>query len=157
MEISIILDNNLVRNYNFSKSENKQVVTLGGFIRSFEYNREDSRKINKWLNKVEKNDKRLYRTLVFLIALLNHPVVAYADMGEAFNRMDKLGVLVLSLLKKVGFWLCLISCILEILKSFLNSDCKDVWKIFFKYISIYSVIHFLPYAFKLISSVFEGL
>lgn len=63
----------------------------------------------------------------------------------------------LGVLKKVGFWICLLSCFIEILKSFLNSDVKDVWKIFFKYISVFLILYSLPYAFNLIVGVFEDL
>lgn len=162
MEISLILDNNLVRNYDFSLKGCKELMTLDGFVRSLdnhEFDRREMRKVDKWLKKIEKNNSPLYKTIVFTVALLNYSVKAFADSNvqDTMSKIDKLGYTALTMLKKIGFWLCVICCFVEILKSFLNSDARDVWKIFFKYITIYLVLHFLPYAFQLISGIFEGL
>lgn len=162
MEISLVWDNKLVRNYDFSRKSCNDVMTLDGFIRSFEdreFDRKELRKVDKWLKKIEKKNKPLYKTMVFTVALLNYSVVAFADpnVQTTMSKIDKLGYTALSMLKKIGFWLCVICCFVEILRSFLNSDARDVWKIFFKYITIYLVLHFLPYAFQLISGIFEGL
>lgn len=162
MEISLILDNKLVKNYDFSFRGHKELMTLDGFVRSFEnreFDRKELRKLDKWLKNVEKKNKPLYRTMVFTVALLNYSVVAFADANvqATMSKIDKLGYMALNMLKKIGFWLCVICCFVEILRSFLNSDARDVWKIFFKYITIYLVLHFLPYAFQLISGIFEGL
>ncbi|MGV3076425.1 hypothetical protein ACEE21_15205 [Clostridium baratii] len=166
MEISLILDNRTVREYDLSyngfKNSFRELMTLDGFVRSFEkgeFDRKELRKVNNWIRNVEINNKPLYRTLVFTVALINYSVVAFAEpnVQATFSKIDKLGYAGLSILKKIGFWLCLICCFVEILKSFINSDARDVWKIFFKYITIYLVLHFLPYAFQLISSAFEGM
>lgn len=164
MEISLILNNEMVRDYSFGfngRNSKKQVMTLDGFFRSLEekeLSRTECRNLDRWIRGIEKNNKRLYRILVFTVAFLGYSVKAYAkDIATATGKIDKLGFLTLGVLKKVGFWLCIFCCFVEILKSFLNSDARDVWKIFFKYITIYLVLHSLPHAFQLISNVFDGL
>lgn len=157
MEISIILDNTLVKNYDFTRGV-RNLGTLDNFICSdgtISINRKELRSLDKWAGKVKVNNPRLYTTLVCCIGLLNFSSNAFADITDAYARLDRGGYLALGILKKIGFWLCIICCFVEILKSFLNNDARDVWKIFFKYISVFLVLYSLPVVFRFIAELFE--
>lgn len=163
MEVSLILDNKLVRSFDFTRSGRKNIKTLDYWkneIVNFNTNftdRNELRAINKWVGNIKVRNKKLYKSLVFCIACINISTVVLADTGEVFIKIEKVGELILSVLKKVGFWFCLICCFVEILKSFVNSSNKDVWKVFFKYISIYLILNALPFIFKLIAEIFDGM
>lgn len=162
MEISLILDNKLIGNYDFSKREKKELITLDGFIngvRDFDVTKMDKKEfktLDNWLGTVRRKNGRLYKVLVFSLAVLNYSTVAFADINDAYARLDKGGYMALGVLKRIGFWLCIICCFVEILRSFLNNDAKDVWKIFFKYISIFLVLYSLPVVFDFIVKLFEA-
>ena len=163
MEVSLILDNRLVKNYEFTKRNKRELKTLDDYINIIkngntnELSKTEIKALDKCLGTIQLKNKRLYKALIFLVAFLNCSYVVFADVGDACSRLDRLGLMLLTILKKVGFWICLISCFIEILKSFLNSEVKDIWKIFFKYISVFLVLYSLPYAFNLIVGVFEDL
>ena len=162
MEVCLILDNRLVKNYEFTKKE-KKLRTLDDFIYDIQnrttnnISKKEVKALDRWIGSIKLKNKKLYRALIFLIAFFNYSFVVFADVGDTYNKLDRVGNIMLGVLKKVGFWVCLLSCFIEILKSFLNSDVKDVWKIFFKYISVFLILYSLPYAFNLIVGVFEDL
>ena len=134
MEISIILDNKVVRNYDFSRRE-----------------RQD---LNSWIGEVEKKDTRLYKILVFTVAGLNYASKVLADTTEAMGKVKVAGSTILGLIQGIGYYLCLLSCIIEILKSIMNGSSKDVAKIMMKYLLIFASLYLMPFLFDLVREIF---
>ena len=134
MEISIILDNKVVRNYDFSRREKQD--------------------LNNWIGEIEKKDTRLYKMLVFTVAGLNYASKVLADTTEAMAKVDKAGFTLLGLIQTIGYWLCLIMCVVEILKSIMNGSSKSVGGIMIKYLLIFTSLFLMPFLFDLIKEIF---
>lgn len=139
MEIGITLNNELVKNFDFSKKEKSEIKSL-----------------DQWIGQVKRSDKRLYKILVFTVASMSYSATVLADTGEALNNIDKIGYIFLSIFQKVGYWGCLLGCFVEILKSLMNTGTKDIWKIFMKYMVIFAILYLLPWAFDLIKETFSS-
>ena len=139
MEIGITLNNELVKNFDFSKKEKNEIKSL-----------------DQWIGQVKRSDKRLYKILVFTVASMSYSATVLADTGEALNNIDKIGYIFLSIFQKVGYWGCLLGCFVEILKSLMNTGTKDIWKIFMKYMVIFAILYLLPWAFDLIKETFSS-
>ena len=139
MEIGITLNNELVKNFDFSKKEKSEIKSL-----------------DQWIGQVKRSDKGLYKILVFTVASMSYSATVLADTGEALNNIDKIGYIFLSIFQKVGYWGCLLGCFVEILKSLMNTGTKDIWKIFMKYMVIFAILYLLPWAFDLIKETFSS-
>ena len=135
MEVSIILDNKLVKNYDFSIRERQS--------------------LDSWIGKIEKKDTRLYKVLVFTVAGLNYASTVLADTTAAIGKIDSAGIMFLGLAQSIGYYLCLIGCIVEILKSVMNGTSKDAGKIMMKYILYFAALYLMPFAFDMIKNVFQ--
>lgn len=74
---------------------------------------------------------------------------------EAMAKVDNGGWVIMFVFRKISFWVCLILCIMEILKCVTQGDIKSVGKIVVRYIIIYGVSYFLPAIFDFIRLLFE--
>lgn len=100
------------------------------------------------------NNDRLRKITVFTIASLNYMSTVYADAKEAVARIDNAGLMFFGIIQSIGYWLCLIGCIMEILKSVMNGSSKEIGKLMMKYILIFAALYLMPFAFNLIREVF---
>lgn len=101
------------------------------------------------------NNDRLRKMAAFVIAGLNYTSTVLADTAEAVGRIDSAGNMFLGIVQSIGYWLCLIGCIMEILKSVMNGSSKDVGKIMMKYLLIFAALYLMPFAFNLIKDIFS--
>lgn len=134
MEVSIIWDYKLVRNYDFSRKERQS--------------------LDSWIGKIEKKDTKLYKVLVFTVAGLNYANTVLADTSAAVSKINSAGYMILSVAQSIGYWLCLVGCIIEILKSVMNGTSKDAGKIMIKYILYFAALYLMPFAFDMIRDIF---
>ena len=100
------------------------------------------------------NNDRLRKMAVFTIASLNYASTVLADTAEAVGRIDSAGNMFLGIIQSIGYWLCLIGCIMEILKSVMNGSSKDVGKVMLKYLLIFAALYLMPFAFNLVKEIF---
>lgn len=100
------------------------------------------------------NNDRLRKITVFTIASLNYMTTVQADATEAIARIDSAGYMFFGIIQSIGYWLCLIGCIMEILKSVMNGSSKEVGKLMMKYILIFAALYLMPFAFNLIREIF---
>lgn len=137
MEIGITLNNELVFNKQF-------------------FTKKEKRDLNHFAGEVLK-DKRLTRCAVFLIAGLNITKEVLADTSDAFAKLDKAGWIFLGIVQKLGFWVCLIGCLLEILFAvFKEGKGKSaLLPITLKWIGIFLAFYLLPEIFILIRDLFS--
>lgn len=137
MEISIILDNELVYNKEMfvKKDYAKEVDNLIGRIMK---------------------DAKLKKSLIFLFAGLNIAKSVKADTGQAFTKLDNAGWIFLGIVQKLGFWICLIGCLLEILFAvFKEGKGKSaLLPIALKWVGIYLAFFLIPEVFILIRDLF---
>lgn len=82
---------------------------------------------------------------------------AFAETSteEAFKQIDKAGFMFLSLAQKIGFWVCIVLCTIEILKCLFSGDNRDMVKIIMKYLIALFSLYALPFAFNLIVAMFS--
>ena len=137
MEIGITLNNELIYNKNFSKEEE---------LRSKE-------ELAKFILK----DKRLTRCTVFLIAGINYATNAMADIGETMAKVDNAGWMFLGIIQGIGFWVCLLGCLLELLLAvFKEGRGKNaILPLIIKWLGIFATFYFLPTVFMLIRDLFS--
>lgn len=100
------------------------------------------------------NNDRLRKITVFTIASLNYMGAVQASTIDAIGRINTGGFMILDIVQTIGYWLCIIGCIMEILKSVMNGSSKDVGKIMMKYILIFAALYLMPWLFDLIKEIF---
>lgn len=122
-------------------------------LREIKRERKELNKLEEIATKIVENP-RLRRMTVFAIAGLNYMSVAAADAAAATSKIDVAGNMFLGIVQGIGYWLCLIGCIMEILKCVMNGSSKDVGRIMLKYLLIFATLYLMPWAFDLIKGIF---
>lgn len=112
-----------------------------------------SNKLELIAGEILKND-RLKRLTIFTIAGLNVMCKVSADTTNAVTKINSAGNTFLGIFQSIGYWLCLIGAIMEILKCVMNGSSKDVGKIILKYVLVFASIYLIPFAFDLIKEIF---
>jgi hypothetical protein len=104
-----------------------------------------------------KDGKRLERQLIAGIGttlfLISNPTYAFAvDLGA----IDTLGNTFLSIIRRVGYWIALISALTEIIKTAMRggNNTAEIGKIIMKYLLIYASLYLMPYLFDLVKGAF---
>ena len=115
-------------------------------------NREERRTVNKVIGSL---DTKIYRSLVFTVALfgfLTKKVSAGIDKG--LEKTDLYGNQLLMIVQRVGFWVCVIGCLVEILVSVFKKGGgqKEIISLVFKWLLIFASFYLVP---LLLSSVAE--
>lgn len=70
MEVCLILDNRLVKNYEFTKKE-KKLRTLDDFIYDIQnkttnnISKKEVKALDRWIGSIKLKNKKLYRALIF--------------------------------------------------------------------------------------------
>lgn len=95
-------------------------------------------------------DKRIFNLSAFVLGNLMYAQKVCA----AVEKVDKAGFTILGIVRSFGYWICIIMCIIEIIKSLLQGDTKSVGKIIAKYIIAFSAFYFLPWLFDIIKQIF---
>lgn len=134
--ISLTLNNKLVFNKEF-------------------YNRKEIREANKFVRNL---DKRIYKLLVFTIASVGFASTkVYADGAEALRRADEVGSQILNIIQRVGFWVSVIGCLVEILVTVFKKGGghKEILAIIFKWLLIFSSLYIVPALFKFVVDSFK--
>jgi len=81
---------------------------------------------------------------------------AYAAPAGGLKGIDVFGTKVLSILRSVGYWVCLLMCIKEIIQSATSGgETKDILKIILKYVIIFGSLYLVPQLFDMIPSSFS--
>ena len=99
-------------------------------------------------------DNRIRKIAIFTIASLNYTSTVLADTTDAIAKINTGGFMILGIVQTIGYWLCIIGCIMEILKSVMNGSSKEVGKLMMKYILIFAALYLMPWLFDLIKEVF---
>ncbi|GAA0735813.1 hypothetical protein [Clostridium oceanicum] len=78
-------------------------------------------------------------------------VSAAGDLG----KIDKAGNTILDIVRKIGYWCCIIGCIIDIVKSLMQGDTKSIGKIMMKYALAFTALYFFPWLLDLIKGIFS--
>lgn len=95
------------------------------------------------------------KLIITLTACLMHYTPVLADVGKASAKIAQLGSEILGLCQTAGYWVCLVMCVLEIIKAGVNGDSRSISKIMAKYILLFSGLYFMPWIFDSIRDVFN--
>lgn len=102
------------------------------------------------------NDERLTKLVVFTISALNYPIIAKAEEDvSALSKIDSAGMMFLGIMRTLGYWLCIIFCIVEILKKLMEGNTKDMGNIVIKYLLVFAILYVLPQGMDLIKALFK--
>lgn len=125
------------------------VIYENRFLRELKYNKVlYSEKFAKEILK----DEDLTKKTVFLLGnLLMLEKIVYA----ANPSIDKAGGILLGLVQNFGYWVCLIMCALEVIRTLLQGDTKSIGKVVAKYVVGFGTFYFLPWLFNIIRDCFN--
>lgn len=125
------------------------------FDKDFRKNRHERRIANKFIGSLS---KRLYKVLVFTIASIGLTTKrAYANIDDGLTRTDMFGQELLTIIQRVGFWIAVLGCLIEILVSVFKKGGghKEIINIIFKWLLIFASFYIVPALFKYIIHFFE--
>lgn len=140
----------------FIKKE--EIISIPEFVKSCEIERELALEdinlslIEKTINHLKKN-KAKYMLLIYIIAMtvdLSGITVLAADTAS----IDKAGMEILNLIRKVGYWVGIISCTKDVVKEGMRGHSENIGSIVIMYLLGFGVLYFLPWAFDLIKGLF---
>ncbi|BDR80996.1 hypothetical protein [Clostridium tetani] len=106
--------------------------------------------IAKHINK----DTSLKRQAVFLLGSLLYVQDTVNAATDTFGKIDKAGSTILGIVRKIGYWICIVGCILDIIKALMQGDTRNVAKIMMKYALAFSALYVFPWILDLIKSIF---
>ena len=113
------------------------------------------REKDKWgeeFAKIVMEDKKLKALTTFVIA--NTLMIKKATATTNLSKVDVAGSTLLGICRSFGYWVCLIMCIIEIIKSLTQGDTKGIGRIVAKYVIGFATFYFLPWIFDLIKTMF---
>lgn len=116
----------------------------------------------KEINKMESiageilKDSRLTRMSCFLFGSLMY-CQSVSATTDALGPINEAGNMFLGIIQTVGYWLCLLMCLVEIIKALMNGQGDKCAKIAIKYLCIFAGLYCMPWAFNLIKDIFGGL
>jgi hypothetical protein len=73
----------------------------------------------------------------------------------ALNKVDVAGGTILAVVRSIGYWICIIMCVVEILRCLGQGDTKQIGKIILKYLIAFGACYLLPWLFDLIRDIFS--
>lgn len=130
-----------------------EAISLNQFLQ--EYRQKKNMEI---LTKEINRNKRLRDMTAFVLGSLLYVenAIAADKTVEAVNKLNYAGNTILSVVQTIGYWVALIMCVVEILKSLSAGDTKSIGKIIVKYLMAFAGIYVLKWLFDLIRITFGG-
>ena len=105
--------------------------------------------VETFTNKVMKNA----RFKKFTIALLGMSLY-FKDVFATTKGIDTLGWTLLGLIRQYAYWVLLIWCIIEVIKSGVGGESKKSLSIVMKFVIIFASMYLLPNLFNVIKEAF---
>lgn len=127
------------------------------FKRRKDRNREEIRTLDKVAKKIL-NDNRARIFFIFIIAcalfVFTPQEVVYANSLD-LDRIDQAGRTLLSIIQKVGYWVCIIMATKEVLSELMHGSLKNIGQVVMKYCVAFGTLFALPWIFDLIIGIFS--
>lgn len=83
--------------------------------------------------------------------------IFYSSIASANDGLDKIDIAgnqILTIFRRIGFWLILIKCIQELVQCALSGSSKNIGGIIVKYVVLYGAFFFVPWALRLVEGIF---
>ncbi|WP_051350722.1 hypothetical protein [Caloramator sp. ALD01] len=71
------------------------------------------------------------------------------------SKVDKAGITILTIIRRVGYWACIILALMDIVKNLMEGDTKSIWETIAKYTVAFTTLYLLPWLFDLIAAIFK--
>lgn len=140
MEILVVRNNHTIINWN-SRARAKVFANYDLMMNDI--------KTEKLASKLTKNNKMKK----FVITLLGLALYC-KNVFAATKGIDALGWTLLSLVRHWAYWILLIWCIVDVIKSGLSGDSKKTLPIVLKYVVIFASMYLIPAIFDAIKKSF---
>lgn len=103
------------------------------------------------MNTHMKSIVRIVLTATIMIGLLSFSAFA-ADPD--LSKIDALGNNILHVVNKIGFWVILVKCLMDVISSVMQGDVNKFGKTIIIYVCLYGSLYFVPWAMRLVEGVF---
>jgi len=133
-------------------NKNKTIVNWDSKI--IKQKKEDKESIEYITNKII-NNKNLKKITIFALAGLMYAEKALAATVDASKKINTAGSTIFEICRNIGYWACLIMCIIEIIRSLMQGDTKGISKIISKYVVGFGALYIVPWIFDLIKGIFS--
>lgn len=80
--------------------------------------------------------------------------VVYVAATDPFSKINLLGMRFLGIAQVFGYWICIIMCVVDIIKSLMQGDAKGAGKVFVKYLIAFIALFGVKYAFDEVKTIF---
>lgn len=140
----------------FIKKE--EIISVPEFLESCEIERKLTLEnlnlslIEKNINHLKKN-KSKYILLIYIIAI-TIDLSSFTTFAADTSSIDKVGMEMLNLIRKVGYWVGIIACMKDVVKESMRGRAENIGSIVMMYLLGFGVLYFLPWAFDLIKGLF---
>lgn len=123
-------------------------------------NEQELKKLDKLAIIAEHNKHLKVAIMIFLANLfyISEKVgsaVVYAAATDPFSKINLLGMRFLGIAQVFGYWICIIMCVVDIIKSLMQGDAKGAGKIFVKYLIAFIALFGVKYAFDEVKTIFQ--
>lgn len=140
----------------FIKKE--KIISVPEFLESCEVERKLAFK-NIDLNLIERSIEHLKRNkykymLAVTILALTIDLSSITALAADTSAIDKAGMEILNLIRKVGYWVGIILCAKDVIKQCMRGQTESVGTIVAMYGMSFGVLYFLPWLFDLIKGLF---
>jgi len=82
-------------------------------------------------------------------------MAATTDKSDPLSKMDKGGEQLLELGQRIGYWVCILMCIFEIIKKVKDGDTNAIWGILMKYGIAYGSLFGVKWILDMIGGFFS--
>lgn len=96
---------------------------------------------------------KLKKEAVFVLGSLLY-VNEVANAADPLGKIDTAGGTILNIVRRIGYWCCIIGCIIDIIKALMQGDTKSIAKIMMKYALAFGALYIFPWILDLIKSIF---
>lgn len=94
--------------------------------------------------------KKLIILIIIFTFLISFPLLA-----DNLDRLDAGGQRIVGIVQRIGYWIILIKCVADLIKSGINGDTHSIGRIVMSYVLIYGALFFVPWALRLVEGIFQ--
>lgn len=101
---------------------------------------------------INANSELKKRAIFVLGSLFYINDIVYAS--DQLGKVDVVGNTMLQMVRKIGYWICIIGCIIDICKALMQGDTKSIAKIMMKYALAFAALFVFPWILDTIKLMF---
>lgn len=135
------------------------VIYHNSTIDNFKKKQKDKHNANlefvaKHLGKHIDADSELGKKAIFVLGSLMYVNEVVNAAEDPMSKIDVAGNTILGIVRRIGYWCCIVGCIMDIIKALMQGDTKSIGKIMMKYALAFGALYVFPWILDLIKSIF---